>query len=129
MKGWLMYIGEVSATTGASKKAIRYYESLGLLPTVNRKGTYRVYEDSDVIMIRLIMHAKALGFKLSELSPLLKEISNRSSSAIDSAYRLIAKKQSQLELELANIHHKISDLELLNNNVGRLLDESFNLRK
>lgn len=33
-----MYIGEVSKLTGASAKAIRLYESLGLLGTVVRKG-------------------------------------------------------------------------------------------
>ena len=62
-----MYIGEVSKQTGASIKAIRFYEELGLLTGVSRSGRYRVYTDTHVLLIRLIMAAKTQGFRLAEL--------------------------------------------------------------
>ncbi|MDD9893761.1 MAG: MerR family transcriptional regulator [Gammaproteobacteria bacterium] len=62
-----MYIGEVSNQTGASVKAIRFYEELGLLTGVGRSGRYRVYTDTHVLLIRLIVKAKEQGFKLAEL--------------------------------------------------------------
>lgn len=62
-----MYIGEVSKQTGASIKAIRFYEELGLLSDVARSGRYRVYTDTHILLIRLILQAKEQGFKLSEI--------------------------------------------------------------
>ena len=66
-----MHIGEVSKLTGASPKAIRLYESLGLLGRIGRAGSYRVYSDIEVGQVRLIRQAQALGFRLSELRSVL----------------------------------------------------------
>lgn len=66
-----MYIGQIAKLTAASPKAIRHYESLGLLGQVARAGAYRVYSEQDVGQIRLIRQAQALGFRLSELRSVL----------------------------------------------------------
>lgn len=62
-----MYIGQLSALTGASRKAIRLYESLGLIPQPQRRGTYRVYTDQHVHMVQMIRRSLAAGFALSEM--------------------------------------------------------------
>ncbi|WP_418642323.1 MerR family transcriptional regulator [Vibrio chaetopteri] len=61
-----MYIGKVSTLTGASERAIRLYEEMGLLK-VDRQGKYRAYTQQDVEFIQLIKQAQALGVQLSEL--------------------------------------------------------------
>lgn len=66
-----MYIGEVAKLTGASLKAIRHYEALGLLGAVPRSGVYRVYAANELFLIQLIKQAQDLGFRLAELAPLL----------------------------------------------------------
>lgn len=43
-----LYIGKVAEMTGASRKAIRLYESLGLISAPRRKGQYRIYSERDV---------------------------------------------------------------------------------
>ena len=68
-----MYIGGISKLTGASPKAIRHYESLGLLGDIHRTGCYRVYSDGEVAQIKLIRQAQALGFRLAELRPYLRD--------------------------------------------------------
>jgi MerR family copper efflux transcriptional regulator len=72
-----MYIGEVARLTGASLKAIRHYEALGLLGAVPRAGVYRIFAANDLLLIQLIKQAQALGFRLSELAPLLGERSGK----------------------------------------------------
>ena len=64
-----MYIGEISKLTCATPRAIRLYESIGLL-NVKRQGKYRVYTQSDVDFVFLIKQAQALGIQLSELRTL-----------------------------------------------------------
>ena len=62
-----MQIGVISTKSGASCKAIRHYEEIGLLRAVARVGSYRRYTDSDLQFVKLIRQAQAVGFGLAEL--------------------------------------------------------------
>ncbi|MCE0492457.1 MerR family transcriptional regulator [Vibrio salinus] len=66
-----MFIGEVSKSTGASPKAIRLYETLGLLTQIPRQGRYRIYDQSDIEFIKLIKEAQSLGITLSDFKALV----------------------------------------------------------
>lgn len=67
-----MYIGEVARRSGATQRAIRLYESLGLLQ-VARQGSYRVYSAEQVEFIQLIKEAQTLGLTLQELQGLRRD--------------------------------------------------------
>ncbi|ESP91550.1 MULTISPECIES: MerR family transcriptional regulator [Pseudoalteromonas] len=66
-----MYIGEVANKTGLSIKAIRLYETRGLIKTPLRQGRYRVYEDSHIEVLNLIKEAKSLGSTLAQLDEVI----------------------------------------------------------
>lgn len=68
-----MYIGQLAKLSGASPKAIRHYESLGLLGDIERQGVYRVYRQQDVQIVQWIKQAQSLGFRLSELGKAFKQ--------------------------------------------------------
>ena len=64
-------VGEVARATGFSIKAIRFYESRGLLPPTSRtESGYRVYSEADLHRLEFIKQAKALGLKLGEIREL-----------------------------------------------------------
>lgn len=65
-----MYIGTLAKLTGATPRAIRLYENMGLIPAPHRKGTYRYYDEAHVELITMIKDAQQLGFKLSEIKAL-----------------------------------------------------------
>lgn len=67
-----MYIGELSKRTGATPKAIRLYESMGLIGQVARMGVYRIYSEAQVNQVRLIKQAQAMGFKLADVAPAMQ---------------------------------------------------------
>ena len=67
-----MYIGEAARRSGATQRAIRLYESLGLL-SVARSGSYRVYTNEQVEFIQLIKEAQTLGLSLQELQGLRRQ--------------------------------------------------------
>ena len=67
-----MYIGELASQAGATPKAIRLYETLGLLGRVQRMGKYRIYTQQHVVQVRLIKQAQTMGFRLSEVAPAMK---------------------------------------------------------
>ena len=66
-----MYIGEASKVSGATVKAIRLYEKLGLLPNIARVNSYRIFTEEDILLIKFIKIAQKVDFKLSELKEII----------------------------------------------------------
>ena len=62
-------IEQVAARTGLTKRTLRYYEEIGLLPSPTRtEGGYRLYSEADVQQLERIKRLKdLLGFSLAEI--------------------------------------------------------------
>lgn len=65
-------IGEVSELCNISRKALRYYEDLGLI-TPDKKGlnNYRYYSRNTILLIPIIKYYKQMGFTLDEMKNLV----------------------------------------------------------
>jgi Cu(I)-responsive transcriptional regulator len=67
-----MNIGKAAAVSGISVKMIRYYESIGLIPTAIRTDAgYRDYSNEDVHTLRFLRRARDLGFSEEKMTELL----------------------------------------------------------
>jgi MerR family redox-sensitive transcriptional activator SoxR len=64
-------IGEVARRTGLEPSAIRYYESLGLIPEPPRVGGKRRYDPSVLEWLSLIALAREAGFTMAEIKRLV----------------------------------------------------------
>lgn len=65
-------IGQVSARTGLSVDAIRFYEKQRLLERPRRtNGGFRLFQTEDIRRIEFIRRAQQLGFSLPEIRELL----------------------------------------------------------
>ncbi|MFD8888961.1 MULTISPECIES: MerR family transcriptional regulator [unclassified Streptomyces] len=64
-------IGELARQVGMRPSALRYYESVGLLPAAERAAGRRVYPAGIVRRIALIKMAQRAGFTLAEIRDLL----------------------------------------------------------
>ena len=71
----LLRIQEVAAEVGATTRAIRYYEEIGLLrPAARSEGDYRLYDQSDLERIRHIRELRdTAGFSLAEIAQLIED--------------------------------------------------------
>ena len=68
-----MQIGEASRLTGVSAKMIRHYESIGLIPSADRRDSnYRDYGHHDIHRLGFIRRARDLGFSIDQIRDLLK---------------------------------------------------------
>lgn len=90
-----MQIGEVSQKTGLTQRALRYYESIGLLaPPSRMDGGFRLYSPHDVRRLEQIVKLKQLlGVSLAEIrqvveaDELLQQIKQENRQAQDPTER------------------------------------------
>lgn len=66
-------IGEVSKICDLSKKALRYYEEIGLITSIRNTGNnYRYYTHDAILMVPVIKYYKQAGFRLDEMKAFLE---------------------------------------------------------
>ena len=68
MEDWS--IGEVARQAGLRPSALRYYESIGLLPAPRRVNGRRRYDPSTVQQLTVLQFARQAGFTIAEIQTL-----------------------------------------------------------
>jgi MerR family copper efflux transcriptional regulator len=107
-------IGQLARRTGVSAKAIRYYESVGLLPRPRRTANgYRRYGPADVNRLLLLRRIRLLGVSLAVARPLLADTSD--ARCADVRRKLLA----LVDERIAAIDREITELRTLRAEVKR----------
>jgi DNA-binding transcriptional MerR regulator len=118
-------IGEVAKRVGTTPRTIRYYEEIGLLPSVSGReaGRHRLYTEADVENLRDAMRLKdLLGVSLEELKTLVEAQEARAalrdewhSGAPDAARRfeILHEALGHLDRQLALVRRRREDIEAL----------------
>jgi len=122
-----MRIGELCAKAGLPRDTVRYYERQGLLekiPQPNVSNNYKVYSAVDLQRLKMIKHAKMLGFTLSEIGDVL-------AVWVDDAFS-VEQKRASLTRKLLQIEEKERALVALRagvvnalNKIGQPCDDTF----
>lgn len=124
----MMRIGKLAKLSGATPKALRLYESMGLIPPPIRQGNYRIYTDKDVVLVHMIRRGQAAGFSLAELKTLLESRTNTGLFPLLAANELIEVKQRKLHHEMGEIitlnQHLMDLREELNRTYGQLNEKA-----
>ncbi|MFP5340648.1 MAG: Cu(I)-responsive transcriptional regulator [Gammaproteobacteria bacterium] len=106
-------IGEAAIRSGVSAKMVRHYESLGLLPTVDRtESGYRQYTEKEVHALRFIKRSRDLGFSMAEITELLKLWQNRRRSSAE-VRRIASRHVTELKQRMAKMEEMRRTLEHL----------------
>jgi DNA-binding transcriptional MerR regulator len=113
-------IEQVATRTGLTKRTLRYYEEVGLLPPAGRtEGNYRRYTEEDVQRIERIKKLRdLLGFSLSDIRQLLEAEEERGqikvaySQETDAGTRLVQLDRADelLHAQIDLIEQKIAGL-------------------
>jgi MerR family gold-responsive transcriptional activator of gol and ges genes len=103
-----MRIREAVEKSGVSAPAIRYYERLGLLGSVQRTPAgYRAFSDNDVQLLVFLRKARDLGFTLSECSELLELVA----APVPPSPARVERTREIASARLADINQQIEHLE------------------
>lgn len=91
-----MKIGDIAKQSNLPASTIRYYESIGLLPAVQRRSGRRVYDASVLNRLKMIQVAKQAGWRLDEIGRILN--SDAQGGHFGDAWRSLAQ-QKLVELD------------------------------
>ncbi len=123
----LTQIGALAEQLGITTRTIRYYEEIGLMGKIDRRGgSTRSYNNDDILRLKFILKMKALGISLKEIQELsdIFDINDQDFSTITP--KLIAildhhiKKLDEKMVSLSSlrqdiVEYRIRILKLLNN--------------
>lgn len=108
-----MNIGQAASASGISAKMIRYYESVGLIPSADRSTSgYRMYSQEDIYTLRFIRRARDLGFSVEQISALLALWQDRSRASAD-VKKLALNHVEKLEAKRREIDEMVATLRHL----------------
>ncbi|MDQ4133812.1 MAG: MerR family DNA-binding protein [Actinomycetota bacterium] len=112
----LLQVAEVGRRTGASRKALRLYEDLGLVEPARRTPAgYRLYDNEALRRIELINRAKVLGLSLAEA----KEFLHVADGCCGENHPALA---SLVEGKLDETEQRIAELQTLRQTLRQVLD-------
>ncbi len=113
-KARLLKVGEVARRTGKSVRALRLYESEGLLaPSARSRGGFRLYGPDALVRVYWIAKLQDLGFSLAQIRSLLRTVdaSRRAPEAMESVRELFKGKLEATRRQIARLRELERDLE------------------
>ena len=107
----LFAIADLAREFGISTRAIRFYETKGLLHP-ERVGSTRVFRRRDRARLILILRGKRLGFSLRDISDYLSlyEADRTQRAQVSLLVDMVDQRMTQLEQQLADLQTTIGEL-------------------
>jgi DNA-binding transcriptional MerR regulator len=107
-----MRIGVLAERTGTSVPTIRYYEEIGLLRQVARRGGQRIYDHEDAHRLGFIRRCRDFDFSIPEIRSLLSLMQN--GTPCGEARKLA-------EGHLDDLRRKLGELQALERTIASLV--------
>ena len=122
-------IGQLSRETGVTLRALRFYQSKGLLAP-ERSGYGRVFSEEDRERLALIQQGKRLGFTLSEIHDMLAARARGCAKILPISRKkcveqitLLERQRREIDVALAELRQIYTGM-FITSDVSREADES-----
>jgi MerR family redox-sensitive transcriptional activator SoxR len=120
-------IGEIAQRAGLNTSAVRYYESVGILPAPRRVNGRRRYDSDVVQMLTVIAFAQKAGFTLTEIKTLFgsfdpntpagerwRELAQQKLIEVDALIRRAQQMRQLLEIGMQCSCIRLQDCRIMN---------------
>lgn len=102
-------VNEVSKITGVSVRTLHYYDTIGLLkPTQVTQAGYRLYNDTALEKLQIILIFRELQFPLKEIKKILEHPHFNLKEALEAQIKLLELQQVHIE-KLISLAHQIQE--------------------
>ncbi|MCG8441158.1 MAG: MerR family DNA-binding transcriptional regulator [Caulobacterales bacterium] len=106
-------IGELAESFGVTARALRFYETKGLLRPLRLNGGARVYSANDRARLALVLRGKRVGFSLDEIKEMidLSDIGADGRASMTAARDRFAARIQALQRQREDLDLALADLE------------------
>jgi len=100
-----MRISELAQRSGATTRALRYYEAQGLLDARRSPNGYREYDEHDLQVVREIRALASIGFTLEDTRPFVEclRAGHASGDACPDSVAAYRRKLAELDAAIAEL--------------------------
>jgi DNA-binding transcriptional MerR regulator len=121
----LFAIADLAREFGISTRAIRFYESKGLL-NPERVGSTRIFRRRDRARLILILRGKRLGFSLRDISDYLSlyDADRTQKAQVNLLVEMVDARMEQLTGQLADLQTTIAELREIRKLAGERLAQT-----
>lgn len=96
-------IGEAAEAAGVTTRAVRLYETKGLVPPPERTPSgYRVFTDAHVEVLEFVRRGRSLGLSLDAIAEIM-DISASGQPCCDRTKDLLAQRLGQIDAAIADL--------------------------
>lgn len=96
-------IGEAAAAAGVTTRAVRLYESKGLVSVPDRSAAgYRLFDDDDIEALTFIRRGRSLGLSLDAIAEIIA-ISDDGAPCCDRTRALLAQRVDEIDAAIADL--------------------------
>ncbi|MCM0673989.1 MerR family transcriptional regulator [Micromonospora phytophila] len=105
-EGGRMLIGELAERAGTSTRALRYYETHGLVRADRSANGYRVYDEAELHVVREIRALLAVGFGLDDIRPFVAclRAGNTSGHVCPDSVAVLRRKLAEVDAGIERLH-------------------------
>lgn len=107
----MLSIGELSARSGVTVRALRFYESKGLLAPTRSEARQRLYRYRDVVRLQQIQMLKRTGFTLKDITKLIGSSDWDAKDILEMQQSILKDQKKQIDTALAAVSDAITMLE------------------
>lgn len=105
-------ITELSKLAGISTRTLRYYDEIGLLKPVEMSSSvYRIYDQSCVDRLQMILFYRELGFKLNRIKEIIESDDFDVLLALRHHQQELINRRTKLDLLIKNVEKTIQSKE------------------
>lgn len=110
-----MNVSELARRTGLTAKAVRFYETEGIVPPAPRAANgYREYDDEDVCRMRLISTLRGMGLALADSGRLAELcVSDQCDVMETQLIDLVRARREEISVRQSELEHLESELSAL----------------
>ena len=124
-----MNISQVSKMLHVSADTLRYYEKVGLLPSVNRKESgIRDYDETDIGWIQFIKCMRSAGLPIKELVRYV-ELFQKGDATVHERKEILKKQKGVLERKLQEMQETLDMLNYKVENYEKIVQAETRLKK
>ena len=103
-------IKEIADKMGVTTATLRYWDTEGLLPNVNKVNGRRIFEDKDFKWLRVLKCMKNINMPIKKIKEYV-ELAQKGDSTLKARYEMILKQKQVIQNQINDLNNCLKEFE------------------